>query len=258
MLEAERNIGIIDSSGLHTVLAGIHELSYDFLHLPGSFRQHLKKDIQAGKAFLQAAQVALPDYNPYWTKSEMLSMRQLKSGYHTSIYKFTSTTGEWVMKVGVAKSPIPAPHPSSPEFAFWYASALDIQREIFQKKLPFLIPEPQSVLYIKTADTSSSTVIIQPFISDIRPLRALGSFPQEVQTSLLEELKIFQAQCALMRKSYGIEMDFLRSGTHFVIGKRDNSPHIVFMDNGPFDKETTPLFYFGSRIAGSLRLRKYQ
>lgn len=255
MKEFDRKIGPNCNTKQYVLKAGLKEIFYGVSHLPNSFEQKLRMNTEKATAFLLAARTDLPQANPYFTESDTLAVEPLSTGFHTEIYTFTSSTGEWVMKLGMSESPIRGPHPSSAEFTIFYASALDIQREVFQKDLPYLIPEPQAVLHVQTEHHGGTTVILQPFVSGVKSLWKIGTFPKEKQEFLLEELHILEERCKIMDKKFGVRLDFLKADSHFVIGQMDGNPHIVFLDNGPFMKEFTPLFYAGSKIAGSLRLR---
>src|SRR3989344_9149101 len=192
MREAHRPNGLGPPSNCYLAGAAFEELYYGFRNMPNSFRQRLERDPEKGQAYLLATQAALPEDNPYFTKEEILSAKYLKSGFHAAVYKFESSTGEWVIKVGMKKSPERAPHPSSEEFTAWYSSVLDQEREIFKDSLPYLIPEPQTVLHIKTEDHESSTVILQPFIKGIIPLDRIRTLSVSDQEKLRDELKIFE------------------------------------------------------------------
>jgi len=190
MREAHRPNGLGPPSNCYLAGAAFEELYYGFRNMPNSFRQRLERDPEKGQAYLLATQAALPEDNPYFTKEEILSAKYLKSGFHAAVYKFESSTGEWVIKVGMKKSPERAPHPSSEEFTAWYSSVLDQEREIFKDSLPYLIPEPQTVLHIKTEDHESSTVILQPFIKGIIPLDRIRTLSVSDQEKLRDELKV--------------------------------------------------------------------
>lgn len=241
-------------SYLYLAGAAAEELRYGFRNMANSFRQRHERDPEKGQAYLLATQAALPEDNPYCTREEILNAKYLKSGFHAAVYKFTSSTGEWVIKVGMKKSPERAPHPSSEEFTTWYSSVLDQEREIFKDSLPYLIPEPQTVLHVQTEEHDSSTVILQPFIKGIIPLDKIKTLPIDDQEKLLNELSEFKRCHRAMDEKYGIRLDFWRAGGNFVIGQINGSHHLVFLDNGPFKKTRTPIFYKASEILESIKL----
>ena len=245
----------------HAIAGGIQELYYGVTHLPSSFRQYFEKDPVKAQAFLLAAQASLPDKNPFCTKNEFLAAEPLGSGFSASAHTFLSDSGKWVIKIGAEKSPMRGPDPSSQAFTVLYASALDIQREVYGEELPHLIVGPQAILHLQTREYGGTTVVLEPFI-DAMPLQAMHSLPQEDQDRLQQELRTFKRLSTAMEKKYGIQfdfwhLDFWRKEIDIVIGLLDGERHIVFLDNGPFVRELTPLFYEANKLFGNRRLKGY-
>lgn len=237
------------------MVQAITEIPYGLGHLPRSFEQKHRVSLQEAQDFLTATKIFfLPKENPYFKDQEEPILREpIASGYYNSCWKFETSMGTWVMKIGHRKSPIQTKlHPSSEGYSKAYKRSLDIQREIFNRDLPNLIPEPQEVLYV-TGQQRVTTVVIQPFIHSTMPFNKIKGLSVEHQQNIKGELEIFLKLCRTMQEKHGILPDMIRAGGkegHLVIAQRDNVPHLVMLDNDVFNTMSpTPLFTWLNSLA---------
>jgi hypothetical protein len=254
----------VDSGVSRRLRNGVVEFGYGFWHLKRTMREKRAASVDEAREFLGLAKENLVKNNqpsPYFSSdNEPKVTGQIGSGYYSSVFGFTSDTGDWAMKLSAPHSPMLANfHPSSPEFTEWYQYVLDIQRATYSEHLPFLIPEPQTVLHVQGSQ-NEKTVIIQPQIKRVLSKEEIRSLSSEDKTQLNSEFEIFQAVSKEVAAGFGLVPDFelatiIRSSSHFVISRQDGTetgtPHLVMLDNGLFDaKAPNRLFYEFNRQKG--------
>lgn len=215
----------------------IAELAYNIQHIRQSFELRTPNDKEA-ITFLAALTDTLSQPNPYFQPGENAqSLAPLASGFFFSTYRFATESGDWVAKIGLPESPMKGfPHPSSRDFTTWYTTNLNLQRQYFQKELPHLIPDPQIAEFVHAGDRST-TVVLQPFINNIHPLKYISSLPKEGKQQIGEELRMFDSIVRRLQDDHGLTPDMLRAKNHFVIAPKEDGPHLVLLDNGLFDDQ---------------------
>ena len=201
----------------------------------------------------------LDEDTPYFTQDDIPQIKEhLGTGFFASAYSFESNTGNWVIKVGASHSPMRSYfNPNTQEFAEWYQGCLDIQRQTFSEHLPFLIPEPQTIVHLQGGQ-GERTAIIQPLVTDILTNEQIQTLSKENKAKLITEYKIFLEISKQLDKGFGLVPDFelklgliRRDTSHFVISQQHGKPHLVMLDTAPFDKESpTPIFYQLNKLAG--------
>lgn len=230
-------------------LADMAELKYGVLNLPKTVWEKVTFSRAEAQEFLLLAQDALVQSNQsnlYFSESKKPEVEaKLGSGYYSFVYPF----GDSVIKLSASHSPMLSHfQPSSQEYAEWYQSALDIQRVTYGEHLPFLIPEPQTVLHIKGSN-SERTVILEPRITDILSKEEIKNLSSEEQSDLFDEFELFQAIAKEVSEGFGLVPDyelftFIRNSSHFVISKQHGKPHLVMLDNGMFDEKGANKLFF--------------
>lgn len=238
------------------------ELTYGVVHLRQSFEQKRKANVEEAQDFLSYLAENLPEKNPYFAEGEKPSIiRPIESGFHNACFKFESSKGKWVMKIGHKKSPMKTKFdPSMQGYAESYLRNLRIQRLIFGEKLPNLIPEPQEVLYVKGQERAT-TIVVQPFIDYVSPFDKKINFSLKECRQLRGELDVFQDLVGKMRSNYGIMPDFMRARGkkgHLVVARRNDGLHLVMLDNGAYDEkgDSTPLLHFLNKIIAKKSIEK--
>lgn len=240
----------------------VKEIPYGVRHFRRSLKEKKQTSIQEAQEFLLLAQTKLGENNSYFGENDSpTDINHVASGYYAVVYSFHSATRDWVIKLGATHSPMRSYfHPNSPEFAQWYQYGLDIQRTVFKDDLPFLIPEPQTIIHL-TGKERETTVILQPLDRGILTKEQVKLLPKEEKQRLVTEYETFHRKYNEMRKEFGMMPDFellpfIRDTSHFAISQREGSPHLVMHDQGLFDKYApTPIFYQWNRMQGLMLVR---
>lgn len=235
------------------------EVPYGVWNLHQSFKQKDQANPQEAQDFLTATKNLLPQENPYLTNQENPVLKEhIGSGFYNSCWKFETSKGVWVIKIGHNRAPMQiGSHQSSEEYRKNYKQSLDTQRSVFSHQLPNLIPEPQEALFVRGKDRAT-TVVIQPFIKAIMPFNKIEGLSLEQRQYLKDELKTFLNLCRTMRKQHGISPDLIRAGGkkgHFVVAQEKDGPHLVMLDNDVFDKRSPiPLFNILNNLAVGIKV----
>jgi hypothetical protein len=256
-----RKISTIKTELIPRIFHTLTEVPYGAWYLHQSFNQKDQINPQEAQDFLTATENFLSQENPYFKDQEHPVVKEhVGSGFYNSCWKFETSKGVWVIKIGHNQAPMQTDVPlSSENYTRNYRQALDTQRSIFSEQLPNLIPEPQEVLYIKGKERAT-TVVVQPFIRAIMPFNKIKGLDLEQQQNLKGELKIFLRLCKIMRERYGITPDLIRADSkegHFVVAQTKDGPHLVMLDNDVFDKRSPkPLFTLLNNLAVNLKVNQ--
>lgn len=233
------------------------EIPYVLKRLRTTFEQRRQITIYEGQQWIETAQALFTQPNSIFTTEQAHISSRLAAGFSFTTFRFTTDKGEWILKVGAALSPVPGYfHPSSLEYTKNYSRNLNILRKTFSEQLPNLIPEPQFVLYADKGD-ASTTLVIEPFISNILGFDKLDTLELAQQEGILEELNTFDLLCREMKRDYGVLPDIFGGKNNFAIAFSEGIPHLILLDNELTDIHApSPVYNTLNRIKYILRIAK--
>lgn len=242
------------------VYQGVRELAYGVVHYGESRRNKKRVSLAEAQEFSELAKMKLGKGSPYFGENDNpMDIKHVASGYYASVYSFHSKTGNWVIKLGTPHSPMRSYfHPNSPEFADWFQYGLDIQKEIYSDSLPFLIPEPQTIVYLE--GSRNTTANLQPLDTSILTKEQIKLLPGDDKKRLLVEFDTFHKINREMREKYRLMPDFevfsfIRNTSHFAISKRSGDAHLTLHDSGLIDGEAPmPIVYLLNILHGEMMI----
>lgn len=181
--------------------------------------------------------------------------RKIGAGFATSVFGFTTATGNWALKIGAKNAPVPGwLNPSSKEYALWYARNIDILKETYDDTLPQVVPWPQHILHAENQG-QQTTLIIQPEIPSLKKLSSALMMDSEVRAGILDELEAFYAGAEQIRRQHGIIPD-LGSNDNLVLTEEGGDHHLKLIDNGLIDfSSSAPVMSVYNSIRYHHRLR---
>lgn len=236
---------------------GFQEFPMAVGRLWNSFEQRYKTTPEEAQSWLDTALSICRDNNIFSDNEEARIEKRVGFGFLTSVFLFNAEGREWVLKIGAKKAPVPGWFdPSTKEYAEWYAGNLGIIQDHFRHRLPNLIPSPQYVMYGTNRHNESTSIVIQPFVSDKIILENTPALPRNGRASILQELQIFYEQFEELYKKWNFIPDF-GSRDNLVIKLIDGEYHLVLIDNGMIDlKAVSPVLNTHSSMMYHLRLRR--
>lgn len=236
---------------------GFQEFPMAVGRLWNSFEQRYTSTPEKAQTWLDTAIAICRENNIFANEEEIKIEKKIGSGFNTSVFLFNAEGQKWVIKVGAKRAPVPGWfNPSAREYAEWYSGNLNIIQDHFRNILPNLIPAPQYVMYGTNALKESTTMVIQPFITDCIMLENASTLPENAKETVLRELQVFYEEFEELYKKHNFIPDF-GSKDNLGIKLINGEYHIVLIDDGMIDfKAISPVLNAYSHIRYHLRLRK--
>ncbi|SRR5258706_10082599 len=196
--------------------------------------------------------------------------RYLGVGHTNTAFRFHTSTGEWVLKVGGEKAHVVGYlDPSTNEFAEWYLHTLNILRDLTKVSLPYLVPEPQIVLFTKIPKPPEAiypepgetfrTLIIQPYYSELLGPIAEYHIPLEDQVRLRNELGVFKSVTRALDEDHGLIPDLGGIDNFTVARARDGKLHFIMLDDEMRDRRApSPLVNLGDSFRRDYKMFRHR
>lgn len=246
------------------------EIPYSIAHFPKILKQKRELQPQDAEEWLGIAHTTLletPHQAIFREGDEVISDGYVGDGLTNTCFLFyikrkdeirEDVTEKYVLKIGGRKSfTIGYPDPSSEIFAQWYLYNLNILRTISWNRLPYLVPEPQEVIFATDQNQGrSTTLIIQPYYPDLLGLRSIYHFKPDEQLSLLREFKELEIISKMLDKEWNLIPDF---GQHdnLTIARTPTGPHFVMIDDEMKDRlAPSPVLNFCNSRLRDFRIKQ--